>query len=157
MPPSAYNKGVHEALVKAEQAGLSRRSCAAMAGISPRVYWKWLERGRMAVEAREEGGEVMAEYVKYVDLYLETEHARAVWEQGQLEGLNDEEQKQYWVRHAWQLERRMPDEYSLTTTVRHQGEIEHKSTVELPEETQKKMLEAFAEMTRPKELTDGAS
>jgi hypothetical protein len=155
VPAPAYNPGVHKALVDAELAGLSRRSCAAKAGISPRIYWKWLERGRMALEAREEGADVPAEYVQYVDLYVETERARALWEESCLQNLNDPEEKQYWVRNAWQLERRMPDEYSLTTTVRHQGEIEHKTTVELPEETQKKMLEAFAEMTRPKELPRG--
>lgn len=158
MPGPAYNPGVHAALVSGEKAGLSRRSVAANAGVSPRAYWRWLERGRMALEAREEGGEVPAEYVQYIDLYVETEQARAEWEMERLGTMNDDEQKaNMWQREAWQLERRMPDEYSLTTTVRHQGEIEHKSTVELPEETQRKMLEAFAEMTRPKELERGGS
>lgn len=155
MTAPAYNPGVHRALVDAELAGLSRRSCAARAGISPRIYWRWLERGRSALEARESGEEIPAEYVQYIDLYLETELARAKWEEARLGDLNDPEAQQHWVKHAWQLERRMPDEYSLTTTVRHQGEIEHKHTQELPEETQRKMLEAFAEMTKPKEIESG--
>ena len=158
MPGPAYNQGVHAALVSAEKAGLSRRSCAAAAGVSARAYWRWLERGRMALEAREDGGEVAAEYVQYIDLYLETEKARAEWEKARLESLRDDELKaNQWQREAWQLERRMPDEYSLTTTVRHQGEVEHKHTQELPEATQRKMLEAFHELAKPKELEDGES
>lgn len=155
--PTSYNQGVHAALVSAEKAGLSRRSVAAKAGISPRAYWRWLERGRMALEAREAGEEVLAEYVQYIDLFLETEAARAEWERERLTSLRDDDLKaNQWQREAWQLERRMPDEYSLTTTVRHQGEIEHKTKVELPEEVQKKMLEAFNDMAKPKEITDGA-
>lgn len=156
MPAPIYNVGVHAALVSAEKAGLSRRSVAAKAGISPRTYWKWLSYGKIAAEAREDGGDCPAEYVQYADLFLETEAARADWEAERLESLRDEDAKVHmWQRDAWQLERRMPDEYSLTTTVRHQGEIEHKHVQELPEETQREMLEAFARMTAPKELEPG--
>lgn len=153
MPPSAYNRGVHEALVSAERVGLSRRACAGHAGINWRTYLRWLEKGAIAAAARDEGLEVLAEYVEYEQLFRDVEHMRAVWEQERLETMNDDEQKaNMWQREAWQLERKLPDEYSLTTTVRHQGEIEHKHTQELPEAVQRKMLEAFDEMARPKEL-----
>lgn len=147
MPAPAYNRGVHEALVSAEKLGLSRRSVAAHAGVSPRAYWRWLERGRQALEAQEAGEDVLAEYVQYIPLFQETERARAEWEKARLESLRDDDLKaNQWQREAWQLERRMPDEYSLTTTVRHQGEIEHKTKLELPEETKREMLEAFNRM-----------
>lgn len=152
MPAPAYNKGVHAALVAAEQAGLSRRSVAAQAGVSVRAYWRWLEWGRQALEAREAGEDIFGSHADYIDLWLETEKARANWEAERLASLRDDDLKaNQWQREAWQLERRMPDEYSLTTTVRHQGEIEHKTKLELPEETQRKMLEAFNDMVK----TDG--
>lgn len=156
MPAPVYNKGVHEALVSAEKQGLSRRSVAACAGVSPRAYWRWLEQGRQALEAQENGEDVLAAHVQYIALFQDTEKARAEWEAARLTSLRDDDLKaNQWQREAWQLERRMPDEYSLTTTVRHQGEIEHKAKMELPEETQRKMLEAFNEMVAPKELTGG--
>ena len=155
MPQSAYNKGVHEALVSAEKAGLSRRAVAGHAGINWRTYLRWLEKGGIAAAARDEGEEVPAEYVEYESLYRDVEKTRAEWEKERIEALRDDENKQVWTREAWQLERKLPDEYSLTTTVRHEGEIEHTTRVELTPEQKKELMEGFAKIAAPKELPRG--
>lgn len=155
MPPPAYNKGIHEALVSAERAGLSRRACAGHAGINWRTYLRWLEKGGTAAAARDEGEEVLADYVQYEALFRDVERARAEWEKERIEALQDDELKQYWTKEAWQLERKLPDEYSLTTTVRHEGEIEHSTRVELTPEQKKELMEGFAKIAAPKGLPRG--
>jgi transposase len=154
---TVYNKGVHEALVRATRQGLSRRGCAGAAGVSVRTVLKWIERGKRALEAHEEGAEALVEDEKFIPLYLDLERALAEREYELLEKMDDPDEKVgMWMRHAWQLERRAPEEWGPPATrVVHEGSIEHRTTLELPEDTKKEMQALFARMTKPKELESG--
>ena len=157
MPAPAYNVGVHTALVDATRKGLSRRGCAGAAGISVRTALKWLEKGRRAAEAIEEGEECLAEDEKYVQLFYDVEHALAEREAELLALLGDDDRKVgMWMAQAWQLERRDPENWGPPASrVVHEGVVETRHTLELPQETAVKMHELFSEMARPKELTEG--
>lgn len=111
---------VYNALVAGERLGLSRRACAARAGISERTYWRWLEMGKRALESQEAGEDVDVNDEKHIKLWLETERARATWEEETLAALDVESDKG-WQRQAWKLERRRPDDYALVTVQRNEG------------------------------------
>ena len=73
-----------------------------------------------------------------------------------LEELDGEAKAGQWMRHAWKLERRDPENWGPPATrVVHEGSIEHKNTLELPPETQKAMHDLFHGMAKPKELESG--
>ena len=122
-----------------------------------RTVLKWIEKGRRALEAQEEGEEALVEDEKYVPLYLDLERALAEREAELLEKMDDPDEKVgMWMRHAWQLERRAPEEWGPPATrVVHEGSIEHRQTLELDEDTKKKMQALFVGMTKPKELGTG--
>lgn len=159
MPAPAYNKGVHAALVEATRKGLSRRGCAGAAGISVRTALKWLERGRRALEAHEEGEEALAEDEQYIELYRDVERALAEREAELLSLLGDDERKVgMWMAQAWQLERRDPENWGPPASrVIHEGQVETRHTLEIPEETAKELHEVFSRMAAPKELESGDS
>jgi hypothetical protein len=159
MPAPMYNQGVHAALVDATRKGLSRRGCAGAAGVSVRAVLRWLEKGRRALEAQEDGEEALAEDEKYVPLYLDLERALAEREAELLAKMDDPDEKVgMWMRHAWQLERRDPENWGPPASrVIHEGTVENRHTLELPQETALKIHEAFSEMAKPKELESGES
>lgn len=159
MPAPAYNKGVHEALVDATRKGLSRRGCAGAARVSVRAVLRWLEKGRRALEAQEEGEEALAEDEQYIDLYLDIERALAEREAELLGMLGDDDRKVgMWMAQAWQLERRDPENWGPPASrVIHEGQVETRHTLEIPEETAKELHEVFSRMAAPKELESGES
>jgi hypothetical protein len=154
VPAPAYNKGVHESLVSAARKGLPKRACAGNAGIGVRAFQRWLERGRRAADAHEEGEECLAEDEKYIQLYRDVERAVALRMAELLDEIdNNDEKVGMWMRKAWLLERAWPDEFGPPATrVVHEGEVTHRNTLELPQETQLAMHELFSQMTKPKEL-----
>ncbi len=156
VPAPAYNKGVHETLVRATRQGLSRRACAGAARVGERVVYKWLERGKRAAEAHDEGEEALAEDEKYMQLYRDIEEAMAKRELELLSEMDGEEKVGMWMKQAWKLERRDPASWGPPATrIVHEGEVLHRQTLELPQETALAMHELFSRMAKPKELTEG--
>lgn len=100
------NAKVREAL----EAGGYQTDAAAYAGISPRTYWSWLERGRAAVERIEAGEDVdetdaaLAAFLHMVD----GSRARVTVE---LAGCIREAASRDWRAAAWWLERSHPETY----------------------------------------------
>ena len=157
MPAPILNKGVHESLVASARKGLPKRACAGIAGVSLRSFQKWLEKGRLAAEAEEEGEEFLTEHEKYIDLYRDVEKAvsmRMAELQDEID--NNDEKVGMWMRKAWLLERAWPDVYGPPASrIVHEGMIEHRQTLELPQETALAMHELFSKMVKPKALTEG--
>lgn len=159
MPAPAYNKGVHAALVSGARAGLPKRACAGSAGIGVRAFQRWLERGRRAADAHEEGEECLVEDEQYIELYRDVEKAVAQRMAELLEEIdNNDEKVGMWMRKAWLLERAWPDEFGPPATrVVHEGEVTQRTVLELPQEAQMAMHAIFAGIAKPKELPSGGS
>ena len=109
-----YNAAVHKKLVQGELKGLFNGKTADLAGISRQTYLRWLRVGKAAIEAGDMEN-------KYVQLYIDVAQARAKWELRTLEAIDEPDETQ-WQKHAWKLERKLPEEYSLQT--RQHVEIE---------------------------------
>lgn len=104
------------------------------------------------------GEECLAEDADYAQLYRDVERAMAEREAELLEMIDGEDKAGQWMRQAWKLERRDPENWGPPATrVVHEGAIEHRNTFELPPETQKAMHDLFNGLAKPKELTSGDS
>jgi hypothetical protein len=145
-----YSEAVHGLLVAAEKKGLSRAAVAAMGGLAPRTYLRWLEKGKSAAEAQDEGEECLAVEAQYAQLWRDTEKARALWESDQLDLLNDEDEKQ-WQKHAWKLERRLPSEYGMGTRGDNTGTPAVQVTIIGNPEALALQRQALRLLTAPKE------
>lgn len=108
-----YNAATHKKLVEGEKRGLFNGKTADLAGIARVTYLKWLRKGKQAVEDMEAGRDPGAN-AKYAQLFLDVSRARAQWEISTLEAIDDVDETQ-WQKHAWKLERKLPEEYSLQT------------------------------------------
>jgi hypothetical protein len=124
-----------------------------------RAVYRWLEKGKRVADAMEEedGAEWNPEDAKYVQLYRDIEKARADREEELLAQIDGEEKAGQWMRQAWKLERRDPEQWGPPATrVVHEGMVEHKQMLELPPETQKNLHALLHGVSKPKELTDGS-
>jgi hypothetical protein len=124
-----------------------------------RAFQRWLERGRRAADAHEEGEECLVEDEQYIELYRDVEKAVAQRMAELLEEIdNNDEKVGMWMRKAWLLERAWPDEFGPPTTrVVHEGEVTQRTVLELPQEAQMAMHAIFAGIAKPKELPSGGS
>jgi hypothetical protein len=126
--------------------------------VGVRAVYRWLERGGRAAEAQDMGEECAVEDVEYAQLYRDVERAMADREEELLAMIDGEDKAGQWMRQAWKLERRDPENWGPPATrVVHEGAIEHKVTQELPGETQKALFAVFNAMAKPKELESGSS
>jgi hypothetical protein len=127
-----------------------------MAGVGVRAVYRWLERGRAAADLVDDGEPCPEGDEDYLKLFRDVERAMAIREQELLDEIDGEEKAGQWMRQAWKLERRDPENWGPPATrMVVEGAIEHTHTLELPEETAKKMHELFHEMSKPKELPAG--
>ncbi len=101
---------VHAKVREALDAGAYQTDAAAYAGISPRTYWSWLERGRAAVD-RIEAGEDVDETDEALAAFLHMVDGSRARVTVELAGCIREAAARDWRAAAWWLERSHPETY----------------------------------------------
>lgn len=99
----ADDKATLEVIKKAIEIGMPIQKACSFAMVSKSTLDKLLDRGERDVE---EGIES-----KEAEVYLEVEHAKAVFQMNNLEVLNKAGQSGSWQASAWLLERRCPEDF----------------------------------------------
>lgn len=131
------NPKVHHKIVATLQAGAFQTTAAQNAGITPKTFWAWLERGAMEEARVEEGFEPNAEEAKYVRFKKDVEIARACAEVEAVTNVRDAGRNGTWQASAWFLERSFPQRWSRN---RELEEIKNDNEQANPDEVMSKLL-----------------
>jgi hypothetical protein len=105
-------------------AGAYPATAAREGGSTPRTLNRWLERGRAEADRVENGAEPEESEAEYMSFAVRADQALATAELAELARLREAPAGQ-WQKHAWVLERRWPEKYSLqqrqVVEVQHSG------------------------------------
>jgi transposase-like protein len=113
--PSKLDEETLGEIVKMLASGCSVETAARAHGVGESTLYRWLARGRVALDKSEETEDVVAESEElYATLAGDVEKARARSKISALVTLRQAAAAGAWQAAAWYLEREFPEEYALS-------------------------------------------